>query len=914
MMADKLKNISHQMKKKGMKWWEIEDTYVKDFMLQEELSNLKGEKGDKGSKGSIGKTGKQGKQGSRGDRGTTGKHGKVGSRGLTGKTGKTGLVGKQGKVGAQGPKGPKGDKGESGKPGPQGKTGPKGDKGDAGETGDVGMTFRGQYQSDTRYNKNDVVFYAGSSFIALEDNRNTAPSFTIDPRYRDNTWGILAIKGAQGGSGASSEQYVLVDGTRAMTGGLEIVGSADESQLTVSAHSTQTNPISIWEDDSGNAQITFSGIGGAVFNEQGNDADFRIEGDADTHLFFLDASEDTISMGTSDSSYVNDGATIYPKFLIQREAGPAKTSLVNRHFSDTFNEPPFLTLAKARAAETALVDGDWVGIFQFLGHDGTDYQGSTIIRGQVDDTVSTGVMPIGLLFLTGDAQSQQTSIVCHSGGNVGIRTTFASANFEVEGNTVFNQSGADVDFRVEGSGVANLFGIDGGLPAVRIGDAVAGSVADFRSTVITFNESGEDQNFRVETLNNTFMFHVDGGLDTVYIGTTVLGAIAIFGATSIVFNENGADQDFRIEGDTATNLFNCNAGLDSVQIGTTSAGAIAQFGPSLITFNETAQDQNFRVETVNNPFMFFVDAGIDAVHIGDAAAGTLAKISTAEINFNDAGADIDFRVEGDVDPNLLFVNAGTNRVGIGIAVPNDRLHVSNGSILKTGTTTVGSRIENARFSANNLGSINIMSKSRNATIGSHTVVQNGDILGLHTFQGSDGSSFVESAQIAAEVDGTPGAGDVPGLIRFLTQPAGGSLTNRFAVYSSGNIEFNAGTKTEGLVFRKTAEIQTTDATQTTVDGFVLLDENTYHLKARVVGVKSDGSERASYEIDATAYRTGAGVATLQGSVTSLHTQESDATWDATFTVNSNSVRVSVTGVAATTIEWVCVLEVINMSN
>lgn len=123
-----------------------------------------------------------------------------------------------------------------------------------------------------------------------------------------------------------------------------------------------------------------------------------------------------------------------------------------------------------------------------------------------------------------------------------------------------------------------------------------------------------------------------------------------------------------------------------------------------------------------------------------------------------------------------------------------------------------------------------------------------------------------------------------------------------------------GTKCDGLVTRAPAEIQTLNAVQTTADSITLLDENTYHCIAYVVGVKSDGTDRASYHVECTVYRTGGGGATLQGAVTVVHSQESNAAWDATFTVNGNDLRVSVTGVAATTIEWTANLKYINMSN
>ena len=139
------------------------------------------------------------------------------------------------------------------------------------------------------------------------------------------------------------------------------------------------------------------------------------------------------------------------------------------------------------------------------------------------------------------------------------------------------------------------------------------------------------------------------------------------------------------------------------------------------------------------------------------------------------------------------------------------------------------------------------------------------------------------------------------------------LTSGDEVFIPEDVIIGAGTKSDGFVTRAAAEVQTGDATVTTIDSFTLLDENTYHVEAKVVGVESDGSQRASYHIAATVYRTGAGNATLQGTVTSLHTQESDPGWNCTFTVNGNDVRVSVTG-DASTIEWGCILDSVNMSN
>ena len=80
-------------------------------------------------------------------------------------------------------------------------------------------------------------------------------------------------------------------------------------------------------------------------------------------------------------------------------------------------------------------------------------------------------------------------------------------------------------------------------------------------------------------------------------------------------------------------------------------------------------------------------------------------------------------------------------------------------------------------------------KSRNTTYGSNTIVQDGDTIAKIQFRGDDGSDYLtQAAQIAAEVDGTPGSNDMPGRLVFLTTADGASSpTERMRIDSSGQV-------------------------------------------------------------------------------------------------------------------------------
>lgn len=82
-------------------------------------------------------------------------------------------------------------------------------------------------------------------------------------------------------------------------------------------------------------------------------------------------------------------------------------------------------------------------------------------------------------------------------------------------------------------------------------------------------------------------------------------------------------------------------------------------------------------------------------------------------------------------------------------------------------------------------------KSRGTSNGSATIVQSGDALGEITFQGADGSELVPGASIKVEVDGTPGANDMPGRLVFSTTADGASgPTERMRIKSSGQISID----------------------------------------------------------------------------------------------------------------------------
>jgi len=98
-------------------------------------------------------------------------------------------------------------------------------------------------------------------------------------------------------------------------------------------------------------------------------------------------------------------------------------------------------------------------------------------------------------------------------------------------------------------------------------------------------------------------------------------------------------------------------------------------------------------------------------------------------------------------------------------------------------------IDIARYTANAHPPYLNLFKSRNATTGGNTIVQDDDTVGYINGYGNDGSGFHSCAGIAFRIDGTPGNDDMPGRIDFETVADGGTtLTNRMSILNTGTVQ------------------------------------------------------------------------------------------------------------------------------
>ena len=281
----------------------------------------------------------------------------------------------------------------------------------------------------------------------------------------------------------------------------------------------------------------------------------------------------------------------------------------------------------------------------------------------------------------------------------------------------------------------------------------------------------------------------------------------------------------------------------SLAIGSTSAFLQVVGGvPAWVTAPIVADDTTLKIGNdadsviVNRSTTLAADAELSNVvegtsdHLGVAANSLIVSNITndGDIAFmvSDGGNSIGLLKLNAATPQTQFhggdvsINAGFGLI-VGAQAQETISHdgstdvVPEVQILGTGVASASLMLAAFSTTATIAGSpLLAFAKGGNATIGSHTVVTDGEELGNIVAYGDDGTDLESiAAQIQFEVDGSPGTGDMPGRIIFSTTADGSeTTTERLRISASGEVKV-AGT----------FNLQTVAAAGTDTDKFLVLD-------------------------------------------------------------------------------------------
>ena len=295
--------------------------------------------------------------------------------------------------------------------------------------------------------------------ILTNNSSSSAPSTTAAYMWwADTTNGVLKIRNS---SNNDWVELLQLDGTLTLEdGSASTPGLAFRDDLNTGIFSSAADTFNV-----ATAGVERMELGATtIFNEDGADVDFRIEGDTDANLFYVDAGNNRIGIGTSSPSSLltvsgatpqirsvdTDGTNDYSTFQnssgqsvynavdnnthgkhLFQTAGTERmridssgrlligttssrtvqgtsilqieqdnTSLLSLVRTTDSNGACFLTIGKTRNG-AVLQDDDVIGVLNFHGDDGTDLATPAAqIRVAVDGTPGSNDMPGRLEFLT----------------------------------------------------------------------------------------------------------------------------------------------------------------------------------------------------------------------------------------------------------------------------------------------------------------------------------------------------------------------------------------------------------------------------------------------------------------------------------------------------------------------------------
>lgn len=223
-----------------------------------------------------------------------------------------------------------------------------------------------------------------------------------------------------------------------------------------------------------------------------------------------------------------------------------------------------------------------------------------------------------------------------------------------------------------------------------------------------------------------------------------------------------------------------------------------------------------------------------ATEVADGIYAELAENNTLSgansillANGTEAAPSLAFNSDSDTG----FYRVGTNSIalstagslcqfwtGAGITV---RGHTSSISVGPTNayfdqlySTGNGAGYAIGRFSADATGPRIMALKSRGATIGSLGIVQADDVVLDISGCCDDGTDYAtRTASIRIEVDGTPGANDMPGRILFMTTADGAAaVTERLRIDSAGRSTFSGEVTISAMEKRVSTQFDKTSST------------------------------------------------------------------------------------------------------
>jgi hypothetical protein len=380
--------------------------------------------------------------------------------------------------------------------------------------------------------------------------------------------------------------------------------------------------------------------GHTVFNENGIDADFRVESDGNDHMLFVDGSSNFVTVG--------DSATFGGDFNVFGATG-IRGKKASGYKNASMIRPTAFGYSVGTYAVTQIGDTNTQGTVSI----GYDPSGNT--NGSFSGTGIEMLFTPDIHFYQPNAADNAYVKQLRMVNTVGV---------------TINDGGADLDFRVESNGNANMLFVDGGVNRVGLGTGTPSDTLDVRSGGIRLYDNA-DGNGGVISFGSSSGYQTIGGgsgsnnmnyrtyanhvfKTTTGSSSTTDGTERMSIGTGVVINETGVDADFRVESNANGYALFVDGGTDTVSIGTAATDA---------KFRVDASNADLRIGYASG-YNYF-DADVANVYRVGTSSVEAMKMDIGGIVLNEEGADRAFRVESNNLTHALYVNGATGSIGFG---------------------------------------------------------------------------------------------------------------------------------------------------------------------------------------------------------------------------------------------------------
>lgn len=484
----------------------------------------------------------------------------------------------------------------------------------------------------------------------------------------------------------------------------------------------------------------------------------------------------TSDFPTSGPFVINDLNTDLDRLtaMVQQQ----ETKLARTLRLDDFDTPNTFTVLPAKATRASKLLS-----FDANGNSETTLSAGDISSAQSYATAAAASAASATSSATSAASSYDSFDDRYLGAKASNPTVDNDGNSLLTGALYFNTTSNEMRVWSGSAWVVSYLSSSGFV--VRSGDSMTGvlELTDGTAALPALTNTGDTNTGIFFPAADTIAF-TEGGVEAMRIDST--GNVGI-GSSSLTVTSLRVSKNIT-GGTTAYGVFSDGALQPSVTSSAIYFGsdATAVSGTTTSLIHYRANQSSLGTATVSTQYGFQSDNSlIGATNNYAFNASNTAAVTAGKTAYG-FRADIDIATGGGTTYGFYAAGTATNyfgaKVGIGTLTPDGSFEVAGTSPSQYLT----------KYSTDTSAPQYVIRKSR-GTEASKTVVVSGDNIGQIGFHGYDGSNFSLAASILAEVDGTPGANDMPGRLLFRVSPNGSaSVVTQAVINENGLFSFNSG--------------------------------------------------------------------------------------------------------------------------